>query len=147
MSARRPTFQVILILIRPSKVDDVKLKVYQKWFTNLEAQCTKEKLKLDFDYEDLYFAARELCETRCAATGERITGMNLAIWDKTKPVNGKNLLLFSGKYFKVASETPEGMIAYPFSDEERKRIDELLERAQKEYNPKAAYYTASDNYS
>lgn len=95
--------------------------------------------------EDLVFAARELCESRCAGCGDRVTGMNLAIWDKSKPVNGKNLLLFAGKYTKTASESPEGMISYPFSDDEKKRIEELLTRAEKEFNPKAVYFVNFDN--
>lgn len=140
-----PAFQVTFTLFRPSKVDDVKIKTYQKWLSMLETQCKKENLKADFDLEDVFFAAREVCESRCAASGERVTGMNLAVWDKSLPVNGKNLLLFAGKYLKNEEQLQDGMKSYPFTDEEKERIAELLERAQKEYNPKTVYITNSDN--
>lgn len=112
----------------------------------LETQCKKENLKADFDIEDVFFAAREVCESRCAASGERVTGMNLAVWDKSLPVNGKNLLLFAGRYLKNEELSKEGMKSYPFTDEEKERIVELLERAQKEYDPRTIFITNSENH-
>lgn len=72
--------------------------------------------------------------------------MSLAIWDKSKPVNGKNLLLFSSKYLKASESKPEGMKAHPFTTEERARIDDLLKKAETEYDSKAVYTTNMDNY-
>ena len=106
--------------------------------------CKKENLTVDFEIEDLYFAAREVCETRCAATGERSPGMSLAIWDKSKPVNGKNLLLFSSKFTKDSAEKPEGMMSHAFTPEQKTRIEELLQKAEKEYDPKAVYMANPD---
>lgn len=71
--------------------------------------------------------------------------MSLAIWDKTKPVNGKNLLLFCSKYIKAAADLPGGMKSYPFSPEEHTRIEALLKRATLEYDPKAVHMTNLDN--
>ena len=59
----------------------------------------------DFDIEDIYYAAREICEWRCAATGKRVTGLTLCIWDDKEKIDGRNLLLFSSKYVKYAAPT------------------------------------------
>lgn len=137
-------FKYLFVKFRPTKVDDIKLKVYQKWLSMLESMCKKQNLVVDFDIEDLYFAAREVCETRCAATGERAPGMSLAIWDKSKPVNGKNLLLFSSRFIKDSAESVQGMMSYAFAPEETKRIEELLRKAGREYDPKAVYMANPD---
>lgn len=116
----------------PSKNDDVKKGIYQKFLTTLENQCKAEKLDADFDIDDIYFAARDICEWRCAACGKKNAGgLTLKVWDRQKPVNGSNLLLFSSQYKEP--QEGKGMKDCTFTPEERARVEELVSEAQVQF--------------
>lgn len=121
----------------------MKTKIYYKFLERIENECKKDKLDMDFDIDDIYFAAREISEWRCAATGKRVPGLSLKIWDTSKPINGKNMLLFGSKYAK--EKTVGGMKNYQFGQEESERINELLKKAEQEYKPNMSFSTNMEN--
>ncbi len=97
----------------------------------------------DYDIDDVFFAAREICEWRCAFTGNRVAGLNLCVWDTSKPVNGKNLLLVSSKYVKDMED--KSLKDLELTEDERKRALSLLELAQKNYSGRAIFMTNKEN--
>lgn len=131
----------------PAKTDDVKVRVYQKFVEQINKLCAKQKLEVDFDIEDVYFAAREVCEWRCSATGKKTSGLVLCIWDSSKPIDGRNMLLFSGKYVKDENSSQWNMKSYSntFTEEEKARIEELLAKAASTYSRNMILMTNFEN--
>ena len=128
---------------RSSKIDDVKSKVYHKFLVNIENDCKKNKLETDIDIEDIYYAAREVCEWRCAITGERVTGLSLCIWDRSRKVDGSNLLLVSSKYSKVLDN--KSLKDLEVSPEKMKKMADMIEISIKNFSRKMIIHTNLEN--
>lgn len=125
------------------KIDDVKTKNYNQFQQRLDNLCKKLGLEEDYDIDDIFFAAREVCEWRCAFSGKRTAGLNLCVWDHSKPVSGKNLLLVSSKYLKDWEDKP--LKDLELTEDERKRALSLLELAEKSYSGKTIFMTNKEN--
>lgn len=121
----------------------MKFKNYYQFQQRLENLCKKLNLTEDYDLDDIYFAAREVCEWRCAFTGKRTPGLNLCVWDHSKPINGKNLLLVASKYAKEIEE--KHLKDLDLTEEERKRALGLLELADKTYSGRMIIMTNKEN--
>jgi len=111
----------------------VKYHVYMKYLVKLDNLCNRKGLDKDFDIEDIFFAAREICEWRCSASGKRAANLKFVVWDESKPVNGKNLLLFSEATRELFEKEPAKEKLGLLSPEAGLRVTGLLQRAEAEY--------------
>ena len=80
----------------------MKFLGYDRLMVKLGNHCRGRGLedRVDFDIEDIYFVAREMSEWKSTVSGVKGAGIELWVWDEGKMVNGKNLIVLSGKEFK-----------------------------------------------
>ena len=78
-----------------SKIDDVRIVNIEKWLKKIKNVLINQKITHldDYDINDFYFSASKVFEWKSPLTDLKSPDLFISIWDKTKLVNGKNLVL------------------------------------------------------
>lgn len=121
------------------KNDDAGRNFYVKMMEKLRNITKKIKVQGDFDLEDLYFSGREVWNLRDAVDGKKKNHLFLAIWDRTKPLTGYNLVLVNqtdanrlNKPGKV-EELEKSKIEI-FGEKGIKKVENVLKEAKERYD-------------
>lgn len=124
--------------IEVGKNDNTGRKFYVKMMAKLRNSVNNLGLVSDFDLEDLYFSAREVWNGRDSIDGKKKNHMFLAVWDRSKVVDGCNFVLVNQAQAKKMNkeknlEKFEEIKKEVYGDEGIERVEEVLRKARLRY--------------
>lgn len=118
------------------EADDIKYLNYQRQQNRLNNYIKAKKLEafVDFDIEDVYFVCRDMADWNSVLSEKQVASMEQFIWDMTKNINGKNLILVTLVEMKQLKKRRDNNLPLTENSEELERVTRFLKKCEKHYD-------------